>query len=274
MQITKEKEIRPVPAPGEAQAAAASPDYEAELQQLYRAISSRGNFHYDPGSDSLFQSVAADYQRRGALAMRDTIGQAAALTGGYANSYAQSVGQQQYDAYLQSLSRLLPEFVSMAYQRYTDEGRAMEERYAMAREAEAAAYQRSRDAAADEAAADALAYQRGRDAAADALAADKLGYQRTQDAYAAMVRLISTAGYTPTDEELTASGLTRAQAEALLAQYRKENPEELPAASSTGRATASKSKSKKLTKSERNRVESALDTIGGAGSSMMKQQTR
>ena len=41
--------------------------------------------------------------------MEDTLGKAAALTGGYASSYAQSAGQQAYNGYLQELAALVPE---------------------------------------------------------------------------------------------------------------------------------------------------------------------
>ena len=68
-------------------------DPDAELERLYAAITGRPAFSYDPASDPVYNSYAQSYQRRGRLAMRNTMGQAAALTGGYGSSYAQSVGQ-------------------------------------------------------------------------------------------------------------------------------------------------------------------------------------
>ena len=100
-------------------------DPDAELERLYAAITGRPAFSYDPASDPVYNSYAQSYQRRGRLAMRDTMGQAAALTGGYGSSYAQSVGQQQYDSYLQSLGEALPELYGMAWQRYNAEGDAL-----------------------------------------------------------------------------------------------------------------------------------------------------
>ena len=64
--------------------------------------------------------------------MRDTAGQASALTGGYASSYAEGVGQQKYDEYLQQLGAIVPELYSIAYSRYQDEGDALRERYDLA----------------------------------------------------------------------------------------------------------------------------------------------
>ena len=46
--------------------------------------------------------------------MKDTMGQAAALTGGYGSSYAESSAQQQYDAYLQQLGDIVPELAGKA----------------------------------------------------------------------------------------------------------------------------------------------------------------
>ena len=57
--------------------------------------------------------------------MRDTMGQAAHLTGGYGSSYGQAVGQQQYDAYLQKLGDAMPELYGAAFKRWQAEGEAM-----------------------------------------------------------------------------------------------------------------------------------------------------
>ena len=58
----------------------------------------------------------------GQRAMQDTMGQAAALTGGYGNSYAQIAGQQQFNQYMEGLNDLVPQLENQAYQRYADEG--------------------------------------------------------------------------------------------------------------------------------------------------------
>ena len=109
-------------------------DPDAELERLYAAITGRPAFSYDPASDPVYNSYAQSYRRRGRLAMRDTMGQAAALTGGYGSSYAQSVGQQQYDSYLQSLGEALPELYGMAWQRYNAEGDALKTAWELASE--------------------------------------------------------------------------------------------------------------------------------------------
>ena len=133
---------------------------DRELDSLYSAITNRRTFSYDPGSDPLYRSYARQYTQNGRMAMRDTMGQAAALTGGYGSSYSQSLGQQQYNEYMRSLSDVMPELYSMAYQQYKDQGAAMQNAYNMAYQREETEYQRQRDAAADKAAAEKAARER------------------------------------------------------------------------------------------------------------------
>ena len=66
--------------------------YEAPLQQAMDRILNREDFHYNLDGDALYRRYRNQAIRNGRLAMADAAGQAAALTGGYGNSYAQSVG--------------------------------------------------------------------------------------------------------------------------------------------------------------------------------------
>lgn len=85
----------------------------------------RDPFSYDFNSDALYQQYKDQYIQQGQLAMMDTMGQAAAMTGGYGNSYAQTVGQQAYNQQLGQLNEIMPELYGMAYDRYTQEGQDM-----------------------------------------------------------------------------------------------------------------------------------------------------
>ena len=97
-------------------------EYESRFQQqlaaLYDQISSRKPYAYDPEQDADYQRYARLYQRQGQAAMEDTMGQAAALSGGYGSSYAQQTGQQAYSQYLSELSALIPELEKQARSRY------------------------------------------------------------------------------------------------------------------------------------------------------------
>ena len=180
-------------------------DPDAELERLYAAITGRPAFSYDPASDPVYDSYAQSYQRRGRLAMRDTMGQAAALTGGYGSSYAQSVGQQQYDSYLQSLGEALPELYGMAWQRYNAEGDALKTAWELASERSEVRRESEREAAEREA------------------AAQKSAETARRENYDRLYKLIYNSGYNPNETELSDSGMTGEQASALLAEYRRRN---------------------------------------------------
>lgn len=120
--------------------------YDGQLQELYDQIVNRPKFSYDINSDMLYNQYVQQYQQMGKMAMNDTMGQAAALTGGYGSSYGQAVGQQQYDAYLQRLNDAIPELYGMAYDRYNDETDALLKQYSMLGDMRDEEYGRYQDA--------------------------------------------------------------------------------------------------------------------------------
>ena len=89
----------------------------------------RDPFSYDFNSDALYNQYKDQYIQQGKMAMMDTMGQAAALTGGYGNSYAQTVGQQAYNQQLNKLNEIMPELYQMAYERYGEEGKQLLDMY-------------------------------------------------------------------------------------------------------------------------------------------------
>lgn len=105
--------------------------YGQQMQDALDAIRKRKKFGYDLNSDALYQQYKDKYVQRGKQAMQDTMGQAAALTGGYASTYGQAVGQQQYDAYLQNLNDVVPELYQLALSRYQMEGDDLKTRYSL-----------------------------------------------------------------------------------------------------------------------------------------------
>lgn len=123
--------------------------WEEQLQQLYDQIAGRGAFSYSLGTDPVYQQHREQYQNAGRMAMQDTMGQAAALTGGYGSSYAQQTGQQAYQAYLQKLNELVPELYSEARAQYEADGTALYEQYALLNSREQSDYSRYRDEMSD-----------------------------------------------------------------------------------------------------------------------------
>lgn len=123
--------------------------WDAELDSLYNQITNRKPFQYDLNQDALYQQYKEQYQRLGRTAMQDTMGQAASLTGGYGSTYAEQVGQQTYNAYLQSLNDIVPELYDRAYGRYQDEGQDLYNRYGLVSDRESMDYSKYRDTVSD-----------------------------------------------------------------------------------------------------------------------------
>lgn len=120
--------------------------FQERLEALYDRIAGREAFDYDPEEDETYRQYAKLYARQGAAAMEDTLGQAAALTGGYGSSYAQTAGQQAYNGYLQELASLVQELRQAALAEYQQEGRALQEQYELLGRQEDTDYQRWQDA--------------------------------------------------------------------------------------------------------------------------------
>ena len=95
--------------------------WQSQLNDIIQQIQNREKFSYDMNADALYQQYKDQYTTQGKMAMMDTMGQAAAMTGGYGNSYAQSVGQQAYQGYLQQLNDKVPELYQLALNQYNRE---------------------------------------------------------------------------------------------------------------------------------------------------------
>lgn len=105
--------------------------YGQQMQEALDAVRKRKKFSYDLNGDALYQQYKDKYVQQGKQAMQDTMGQAAALTGGYGSTYGQAVGQQQYDAYLQNLNDVVPELYQLALSRYQMEGDDLKTQYSL-----------------------------------------------------------------------------------------------------------------------------------------------
>ena len=93
----------------------------------------------------MYQQMVDRYVQQGKQAMMDTMGQAAVLTGGYGNSYAQTAGQQTYQGYLQGANDMMPQFYQMALDRYQNEGDQLLNQYNLLANQEDRAYSRYND---------------------------------------------------------------------------------------------------------------------------------
>ena len=189
-----------------------SGSYDDEIGRLYDRIINREGFRYDMNSDPLYMSYRDRYAREGRLAMKNTMGQAAALTGGYGSSYSQAVGQEQYGAYLEKLGNVMPQLYSAAYSRYKSEGDALSEQYAMAVKRGESEYNRYRDRLSDAKAQQELGYK-----------LEQQEYERQQKAFQTLVSLISSTGYEANEDDLKQSGMSQAQADAIRNEFLRKN---------------------------------------------------
>lgn len=201
--------------------------YTQQAEELLGQIINRKPFSYDANSDPLYQIYRDRYIMGGQRAMENAMGQAAQLTGGYGNTYAQTVGQQQYQQYMEGLNDKVPELAQQAYARYQGEGDRLRQSYQLLQSADDTAYGRWADG-----------YNRWNNETQQAQSAYESAYDRDysryndqrnydqqqshsarQYAYQTAMSVIQT-GNVPTDDLLRAAGISRADAE-LMAAYHK-----------------------------------------------------
>jgi len=123
--------------------------YNNKLSELYNQIMNRDKFSYNFNEDAMYQLYKDQYTQQGKQAMQDTMGQAAALTGGYGSSYSQTAGQQTYQNYLQQLNNMIPELRNQAYQEYQAEGEELLNKYNITNDAYNNEYSQYRNDVAD-----------------------------------------------------------------------------------------------------------------------------
>ena len=104
---------------------------QASFDEIMNKILNREQFSYDLNGDALYQQYKDKYIQQGKMAMQDTMGQAAAMTGGYGNSYASTAGNQAYQASLENLNDIVPELYQLALDKYNMEGQDLYNQYGM-----------------------------------------------------------------------------------------------------------------------------------------------
>lgn len=123
--------------------------WQTQLNNVMNKIMKRDPFTYDLNGDALYQQYKDKFTQHGKMAMGDAIGQASAMTGGYGNSYAQSVGQQMYQKELQNLNDMVPELYQMALAKYDMDTQNLHKQHAVLSDMEDRDYGRYRDTVSD-----------------------------------------------------------------------------------------------------------------------------
>lgn len=127
-------------------------EYQSQYaDRMDSIVDKMGNrkFSYDVNSDALFQQLKALYDEQGKQSMANTQGQAAALTGGYGNSYGVAASQQAYQQSQENLYDRIPELQKMALTQYQQEGTDLQNLYAMLSDRDTTDYGRYRDTVSD-----------------------------------------------------------------------------------------------------------------------------
>lgn len=200
--------------------------YGGQIDSLIQQLQGQQPFEYDVNTDPLYLQLRDQWMRDGRLAMEDTMGQAAQLTGGYGNSYAQTAGQQVYNGYLRGLNEMVPQLKEAARADYDAENAYLMQQLGLLMDQDSQDYSRWMDELERQRYAEQLEYDRGRDALADQRYQDELAYgreqdqyNRQQDSYDRLLEMIITTGYKPSAEELAAAGMSEAQAKAWLGYW-------------------------------------------------------
>lgn len=94
--------------------------YKSQLNGVVGQINN-SKFEYDLNKDALYNQYKEQYQAMGNTAMQEAQADATALTGGFANSYAETAGQRAYNSYIQQLQNIVPQLYSQARQNYDTE---------------------------------------------------------------------------------------------------------------------------------------------------------
>ena len=92
--------------------------YSSDVEALFDEVMNQKKFSYDPKDDKLFQLYKQQYTNQGNRAMRNQLGAAAALSGGYNSSVAQTSSQNAYQNYLNALSEKAAETYQNALNMY------------------------------------------------------------------------------------------------------------------------------------------------------------
>lgn len=123
--------------------------HQGQLDQALSNVTNRQEFTYDPLKDANYQALAKVYNKQGNQAAQNTLGDAAALNGGYGSSYAVTASQQARNDYNQMLASQIPALQEAAYNRYLNEYNMNVTALSALRDADESAYGRYRDTVSD-----------------------------------------------------------------------------------------------------------------------------
>lgn len=117
-----------------------------QLDEILEQIKGKKPFEFDLDGDAFYQQYKEKFGKNAQLAMEDVMAQATALTGGYGNSYAQTVGQQAYQQQMDRLNDIVPEVYARQRAEYDAEKDDLYRQLSLLSQQEALEYSRDQDA--------------------------------------------------------------------------------------------------------------------------------
>lgn len=119
--------------------------FQPKINELLSEAENRKSFTYDPQKDGVYKQLQQRAIATGKQNMKNAMGQAAANTGGFGSSYAQIVGNQEYNQSMLDLQNQIPSLMETAYGRYQDATNDIYNRLNMLQTQDDIAYGRHRD---------------------------------------------------------------------------------------------------------------------------------
>lgn len=103
--------------------------WQDQLDAAMEKILNREKFSYDLNGDALYRQYKDQAVQNGRLAMQDTLGQAAAMTGGFSSSYGQTAAQQAYQRQMTDLGDKASALYDKARAEYDRQGNGDKQAY-------------------------------------------------------------------------------------------------------------------------------------------------
>lgn len=148
-EYTPSQKVKELEAAVQAQKEARPGEYKSgwdrQMQDVMERILNREPFRYQLNGDALYRQYRDQAVQNGKRAMMDTMGQAAAMTGGYGNTYAQYAGQQAYQQQMERLNDRIPELYALALEQYRTQTQGLQDQYSLLSDAEKRDYARYQD---------------------------------------------------------------------------------------------------------------------------------
>lgn len=119
--------------------------YAKQLKTVTSGLLNRKNFAYDMNADAMYNTYKDQYMKYGNMAMRDTIGDTAGLTGGMLSSAAANAGNSAYQAQMDALNDKVTDLYGQALNKYNSDTNDLYSKFNLLYQLDNQSYQVYRD---------------------------------------------------------------------------------------------------------------------------------